>query len=75
MAFQNSMMPITSTMAGSISGSMLTPSTIFPKRPLPRRTARTTRVPSTEQMQAEDTARRRLFPMAFRLLAVVNSSA
>lgn len=39
-----------------------------------RRTAITTAVPSTEQMVAEDTARKTLFLMASRLLGVVNSS-
>ena len=74
MAFQNNIMPMTSTMAGSISGRRLIPSSTFFKGPLALRTAITTKVPSTEQIKAEATARNRLFPMARRLLSVVKSS-
>ena len=74
MAFQNSMMPMTITMLGSISGSRLIPSSAFLKKPLAFRTAATTAVPMTEQMVAEETARNRLFQMEERALGVVSSS-
>ena len=68
------MMPMTSTMLGSISGSRLTPSSVFLKKPLDLRTAATTAVPITEQIVAEDTARNRLFQMEDRAFGVVSSS-
>ena len=74
MAFQNSMMPMTRTMLGSISGSRLMPSSAFLQKPLALRTAATTAVPMTEQMVAEDTAKNRLFQMDDRAFGVVSSS-
>ena len=61
-------------MLGSISGSRLTPSSVFRKKPFDFRTATTTAVPSTEQREADDTARNRLFQMEDRALGVVSSS-
>lgn len=74
MAFQNSMMPMTRTMLGSISGRRLTPSRAFLKKARPFRTAATTAVPMTEQIVAEEMARNRLFPMEARAFGVVSSS-
>ena len=61
-------------MLGSISGSRLTPSSVFLKKPFDLRTATTTAVPSTEQSVADATARNRLFQMEASAFGVVSSS-
>ena len=68
------MMPKTRTMLGSISGSRLTPSSVFLKKPFDFRTAATTDVPITEQIVADETARNRLFQMVASAFGVVSSS-
>ena len=68
------MMPMTRTMLGSISGSRLTPSRAFLKKPFDLRTATTTAVPITEQIVADETARNRLFQMEGSAFGVVRSS-
>ena len=75
MAFQNSIMPMMSTMPGSISGSRLTPSSTFFTGPLPFLTTSTTAVPITEHMVAEETARKMLLRIALKLFSVEKSSA
>lgn len=65
---------MTSTMLGNISGSRLMPSSAFLKKPLDLRTATTNAVPITEQIDAEDTARNRLFQMDASAFGVCKSS-
>ena len=69
------MMPMTSTMPGSISGRSPIASTSLRSFDREDRTASTTSVPNTAQMDAEDTARIRLLHSALMpLVFSVNSS-